>query len=67
MAEIIGLACQRAVPLGRAEEARRTAEQLIAARPNFTIDAWLKTQFRRDMARVEADTAAPARRRLPLG
>ena len=52
---------------GRVEEARRTAAQLIAARPNFTIDAWLKTHFRRDMARVEADTAAPARRRLPLG
>jgi hypothetical protein len=52
---------------GRVEEARRTAEQLIAARLNFTIDAWLKAHFRRDMARVEADTAAPARRRLPLG
>ena len=43
---------------GRVEEARRTAEQLIAARLNFTIDAWLKTHFRRDMARVEADTAS---------
>jgi hypothetical protein len=40
---------------GRVEEARQTAEQLIVARPNFTIDAWLQTQFRRDMARAEAD------------
>ena len=41
---------------GQPEEARRTAEQLMAARPNFTIGGWLKTQFiRRDTARVEAD------------
>jgi hypothetical protein len=37
------------------------------ARPNFTIDAWLKTQFRRDMARVEADTGALRAAELPLG
>jgi len=44
---------------GRPEEARRAAEQLLAARPNFTVAAWLKTQFsRRDMAQVEADAAA---------
>ncbi|THD54044.1 MAG: tetratricopeptide repeat protein [Bradyrhizobium sp.] len=33
---------------GQVQEARRTAEQFIMVRPNFTIDAWLKTQFRRD-------------------
>lgn len=43
----------------RPEEAKRTADQLLAARPNFTVAAWLKTQFsRRDMAQVEADAAA---------
>jgi hypothetical protein len=54
MAEIIGLACQRAVPLpltrptqgdryqqtGRVEEARRTAEQLIAARKTHSAAIW---------------------------
>jgi adenylate cyclase len=32
---------------GRPEEARRAAEQLLAARPNFTVAAWLTTQFSR--------------------
>jgi adenylate cyclase len=52
---------------GQVEEARRTAEQLIMVRPNFTIDAWLKTQFRRDTVGVEADTAALRAAGLPLG
>jgi adenylate cyclase len=53
---------------GQAEEARRTAEELMAARPNFTIAGWLKTQFiRRDTARVEADTAALRAAGLPMG
>ena len=53
---------------GQPEEARRTAEQLMAARPNFTIGGWLKTQFiRRDTARVEADTAALRAAGLPMG
>ena len=53
---------------GRPEEARRTAEQLLAARPNFTIAAWLKTQFsRRDTAQVEADAAALRAAGLPMG
>ena len=30
---------------GRPEEARRAAEQLLAACLNFTVAAWLKTQF----------------------
>jgi adenylate cyclase len=54
--------------IGQAEQARRTAEQLLAARPNFTIAGWLKTQFiRRDTARVEADTAALRAAGLPMG
>ena len=53
---------------GQPEEARRTAEQFLAARPNFTIAAWLKTQFiRRDTARVEADAAALRAAGLPMG
>jgi len=53
--------------IGLAEEAKRTAEQLMAARPNFTIAGWLKTQFiRRDTARVEADTAALRAAGLPM-
>ena len=54
--------------IGQVEEARRTAEQLMAARPNFTIGGWLKTQFiRRDTARVEADAAALRAAGLPMG
>jgi len=53
---------------GRPEEARRAAEQLLAARPNFTVAAWLKTQFsRRDTAQVEADAAALRAAGLPPG
>jgi hypothetical protein len=53
---------------GQAEEAKQTAEQLLAARPNFTIAGWLKTQFiRRDTARIEADTAALRAAGLPMG
>ena len=54
--------------IGQPEEARRTAERLMTARPNFTIAGWLKTQFiRRDAARVEADTAALCAAGLPMG
>jgi len=54
--------------IGQPEEARRTAEHLMMARPNFTIAAWLKTQFaRRDAARVEADTEALRAAGLPMG
>jgi adenylate cyclase len=52
---------------GRPEEARRAAEQLLAARPNFTVAAWLKTQFsHRDTAQVGADAAALRAAGLPL-
>jgi adenylate cyclase len=61
----IVIACQET---GQAEEAKRTAEQLLVARPNFTIAAWLNTQLsRRDTAQVEADTAALRAAGLPLG
>ena len=53
---------------GRSEDAQRTAEQLMVARPNFTIAAWLRTQLsRRYTAQVEADTAALRAAGLPLG
>lgn len=53
---------------GQAEDARRAAEQLMLARPNFTIAGWLKTQFiRRDRERVEADEAALLAAGLPTG
>ncbi len=50
------------------EEAKRTAARLMAARPEFTIAGWRKTQFiRRDAARVEADAAALRAAGLPPG
>jgi adenylate cyclase len=53
---------------GQTQEAMQAAEQLLAARPNFTIAAWLKTQFiRRDTARVEANTDALRAAGLPAG
>lgn len=53
---------------GRPEEAKRTAEQLLAARPNLTVAAWRKTQFsRRDTAQVEADAAALRAAGVPTG
>ena len=53
---------------GQTQEAKRTAEQLLVARPNFTIAAGLKTQFiRRDTARIEADTDALRAAGLPTG
>jgi adenylate cyclase len=50
---------------GQPDEARRTAERLLAARRDFTIASWLKTQFRRDAARLEADIAALRAVELP--
>ncbi|MGD0533806.1 MAG: tetratricopeptide repeat protein [Methyloceanibacter sp.] len=43
---------------GQADEAKQTAQRLLAVRRNFTITSWLKTQFRRDTARLDADIAA---------
>jgi adenylate cyclase len=52
---------------GRAADASRTAELLLAARPDFTIAAWQQTQFRQNPARLAADVAALAVAGLPRG
>jgi adenylate cyclase len=52
---------------GQPEEAKQAAKRLLAARRDFTITSWLKTQFRRDTARLEADVAALRAAELPLG
>jgi adenylate cyclase len=52
---------------GQADKAKDAAKRLLSARRDFTIAAWLKTQFRRDTARLEADTAALRAARLPMG
>ena len=53
---------------GQPDEAKRTAARLMAARPEFTVAGWRKTQFlRRDKARVEADEAALRSAGLPMG
>jgi adenylate cyclase len=43
---------------GQADKAKDAAKRLLVARRDFTIAAWLKTQFRRDRALLEADVAA---------
>ena len=50
---------------GQAEDAKQAANLLLAARPNFTIAAWLKTQLLRDAARLDADVAALRAAGLP--
>ncbi|MGL4441106.1 MAG: tetratricopeptide repeat protein, partial [Bosea sp. (in: a-proteobacteria)] len=53
---------------GRLDDAKRMAEQLMAARPHFTISSWLRTQSsRRDTAQVDADAAALHAAGLPPG
>ena len=52
---------------GQADEAKQTAQCLLAARRNFTIASWLKTQFRRDTARLDAEIAALRAAELPMG
>jgi adenylate cyclase len=53
---------------GQPEDAKRSAARLMAARPEFTIAGWRKTQLiRRDKARIEADEAALRAAGLPLG
>ena len=53
---------------GQPEQAKQTAARLMAARPEFTIAAWRKTQFlRRDAARVDADAEALRDAGLPAG
>ena len=53
---------------GQPEEAKRAAARLMAARPEFTIAGWRKTQFiRRDAGRVEAAFRALRAAGLPTG
>jgi adenylate cyclase len=52
---------------GQPEEAKQAAKRLLVARRDFTIASWLKTQFRRDTARLEADVAALRAAELPMG
>ena len=47
------------------DEAKQTAKRLLTTRPDFTIALWLKTQFRHDAARLEADIAALRSAELP--
>ena len=46
--------------------AKQTAEKLMVSRPNFTIEAWVNTQFRSDTAQLEADKAALRAAGLPV-
>ena len=52
---------------GQADKAKDAAKRLLSARRDFTIAAWLKTQFRRDTARLDADIAALHATGLPTG
>ena len=51
----------------QADKAKDAAQRLMAARRDFTIASWLKTQFRHDRARLEADVAALRAAGLPMG
>jgi hypothetical protein len=46
-------------------EKKETAAPLIAARPTYTIAAWLKTQFRNDKEQMAADIASLRRAGVP--
>jgi adenylate cyclase len=50
----------------RADLARETAEKLLAARPEFTIEKWVQTQFRSDTAQLDLDIAALRAAGLPM-
>ena len=52
---------------GRPDEATESARRLLAARPLFTVSAWLNTQILRDEARLAADAAALRAAGLPDG
>ena len=43
---------------GRLVDAGETVAQLIAARPEFTVTSWLRTQFRVDTNQMAADLAS---------
>jgi adenylate cyclase len=50
---------------GRSEDALAEIGKLLAVRPNYTVGAFAATQFRKDMAAVEADLAALREAGLP--
>ncbi|MBK0397593.1 tetratricopeptide repeat protein [Limibaculum sp. M0105] len=52
---------------GRAEEARACARRLLDARPGFTVEAWSRTQFRRDQERLARDLDALREAGVPSG
>ena len=52
---------------GQSEKSKDAARRLLLARRDFTIAAWLKTQVRRDKARLEADVAALRTAGLAMG
>jgi hypothetical protein len=52
---------------GQADKAKDAAKRLLSARRDFTIAAWLKSQFRRDTAQLDADIAALHTTGLPTG
>src|SRR6266436_4774096 len=52
---------------GQLDEAKQAAKRLLAARRDFTIASWLKTQFRRDAEQLDADVAALRRTSHGLG
>ena len=52
---------------GRSDEAKQMAERLLSARPEFTVNSWLKTQTIRDAARLDADVNALHSTGLPMG
>ncbi len=43
---------------GDIDAARKTAAELMAARPDFTVSSWIDTQFRSDTAQMERDAAS---------
>ena len=52
--------------IGQLDEAQQMAEQLLAIRRNFTVNAWVKTQFRADTKQLNADVAALHAAGLPM-
>jgi adenylate cyclase len=52
---------------GQVDKAKDAAKRLLAARPDFTIAGWMKTQFGSDKARLDADVAALRTVGLPIG
>jgi adenylate cyclase len=51
----------------RPELAKQTADRLLAARPDFTVAGWLKTQYRRDKALLEFEAGPLRAAGLPVG